>query len=127
MRKFRTAIITGISVLTFVGICAGIAYFQGKDGIGVPKETKTPRLLTDEEKRRYEELENEMNGIVLDTMILEQLQEQRDKLAAKRNPSELDTEMIKSYDAYIAEYTQKLSENPSFDDVKARIDDLLYE
>ncbi len=127
MRKIKRAIITGVSLLAFIGICMGIAYFQGKDGIGVPKETKTPRLLTDEEHRLYEELENERNGIVLDTMILEELQKQRDKLASKRNPSELDTEMIKSYDANIAEYTQRLSENPSFDDLTSRIDDLLYE
>ena len=83
--------------------------------------------MTAEERRLYEELENEMNGIVLDTMLLEELQKQRDKLASKRNPSELDTEMIKSYDANIAEYTQRLSENPSFDDLTSRIDDLLYE
>lgn len=60
-------------------------------------------------------------------MLLEELKKQRDKLASKRNPSELDTEMIKSYDANIAEYTQRLSENPSFDDLTSRIDDLLYE
>ncbi len=127
MKKIKTAIITGMSALAFIGICVGIAYFQGKDGIGVPEDTRKPRLLTAEERRIYEELENEINGIVLDTMLLEELQKQRDKLASKRNPSELDTEMIKSYDANIAEYTQRLSENPSFDDLTSRIDDLLYE
>ena len=127
MKKIKTAIITGIAALAFIGICAGIAYFQGKDGIGVPEDTRKPRLLTAEERRLYEELENERNGIVLDTMLLEELKKQRDTLAAKKNPSELDTEMIKSYDANIAEYTQRLSENPSFDDLTSRIDDLLYE
>ncbi len=127
MKKIKTAIITGMSALAFIGICVGIAYFQGKDGIGVPEDTRKPRLLTAEERRIYEELENEINGIVLDTMLLEELQKQRDKLASKRNPSELDTEMIKSYDANIAEYTQRLSENPSFDDLTSRIDDRLYE
>jgi len=127
MKKIKTAIITGMSALAFIGICVGIAYFQGKDGIGVPEDTRKPRLLTAEERRIYEELENEINGIVLDTMLLEELQKQRDKLASKRNPSELDTEMIKSYDANIAEYTQRLSENPSYDELTSRIDELLYE
>lgn len=127
MRKIKKAIITGVSLLAFIGICMGIAYFQGKDGIGVPEDTRKPRLLTAEENRLYEELENERNGIVLDTMLLEELKKQRDTLAAKKNPSELDTEMIKSYDANIAEYTHKLSENPSYDDLTSRIDDLLYE
>ena len=126
MKKIKTTIITGISILAFIGICAGIAYFQGKDGIGVPVDTRKPRLLSEEEERLYEELDHEWNIRVLDMMLLEENKKQRDALAAKKNPSEHDMAMIKSYDAYIAELTQEIAD-PSTDELRSRIDELLYE
>lgn len=126
MTKFKKFAIGFTAAIAGITICMGVSYIQAKLSPVVGVDTRELRLLTAEESTRVEKLIDEQTEIVHYAMHIEMAEEEINKLAKKKNPSDLDISLLNWYNSVIEDSEKKLSEMPTYDELTSQIDDILY-
>lgn len=126
MSEFKKFVIGFTATIAGIAICMGASYIQAELNSVVEADSQPQRVLSEKDRIQLEKLYEKQNDVVLYTMMVEELTKSRDKLTSKKKPSELDIAYINTYNSSIEEYNKKLSEMPSYEELDAQINNLLY-